>query len=705
MLVNSIKTKNNFHNYIVIKQSDNTSAIEILLCGANGSILSDLNQSCTLTILDEVDQLIRQKTKEQIVNGTLTFRVTNDLKTNPHTLEITTSDGQKFPSNHDFKIFVSYTHDESELKVINNLSRDEALAEIDQSVKSFITNNTEDFIDKVATSKWLYENNFKPKEAVASFTDLPIPAELKELRGVTDENAVYIYDGAKWIKQSQLNFDGLADVRSRAEETENVINIIHHGAVGDGITDNYIVMQACIALAETTGRSLFIPAGQFYTSQTLRTSHMTTGLYTKGIRIFGTGKYSIIKGMNGDRTKTLDLSVNDNISGQATLAIHGSNNIIENLMFRDGICGIYIGQKPGETTRSSCSFNRFNNIAFEYNGTSVKFFHGSGNHYNTFNNITILHGQIGIHLGNGYYINDVNNNNRNTFNNVRVSRVYIGTLINSLGGDGNVFNNYYGEGVKPGAAIGNYPTSLVPTDLNGKNCAFVDVGGEVNKINCFMTEDCEMDIYSNGYNNQFTNVTAGDRLATDKRVILKRTLSYLGGSQEMLGMIYQLNDGAISSDRAGIYVKSPFRLFDSGYGRANNTVVEASAQFKTVTSNSMSSSSRLSKKVNWCTNISFALNTSVQTTTSSEVLKIKLPYQDKPENVYIRNNWTTMTKPFDAYVSNNNSGNLERVIARFSTQAEADSYGGFHVVIPAPSYGWSTSVNNFVTFDLSYYVV
>lgn len=213
MLVNSIKTKNNFHNYIVIKQSDNTSSIELLLCGANGSILSDLNQSCTLTILDEVDQLIRQKTKEQIVNGTVTFRVTNDLKTNPHTLEITTSDGQKFPSNHDFKIFVSYTHDESELKVINNLSRDEALAEIDQSVKQFITDNSPEFIDKEATAKWLDENNFKPKDAVATFKDLPQDAELKELRGVIDENAVYVYDGKQWIKQSNLNFDGLNDVK------------------------------------------------------------------------------------------------------------------------------------------------------------------------------------------------------------------------------------------------------------------------------------------------------------------------------------------------------------------------------------------------------------------------------------------------------------------------------------------------------------
>lgn len=62
-------------------------------------------------------------------------------------------------------------------------------------------------------SRWIDKNDFKPKEAVATFNDLPKDAELKELRGVTDENAVYVYDGAKWVKQSQLNFDGLDEVK------------------------------------------------------------------------------------------------------------------------------------------------------------------------------------------------------------------------------------------------------------------------------------------------------------------------------------------------------------------------------------------------------------------------------------------------------------------------------------------------------------
>ncbi|UTH05758.1 hypothetical protein [Macrococcoides canis] len=251
MLVNSIKTKNNYHNYIVIKQSDNTSTIELLLCGASGSILSDLNQSCTLTILDEVDQLIRQKTTEQIVNGTVTFRVTNDLKTNPHTLEITTADGRKFPSNHDFKIFVSYTHDESELKVINNLSRDEALAEIDQSVKQFITDNSPEFIDKEATAKWLNANEFKVKDPVATKASLSSDAELKELRLVVDENKQYLFNGLKWIEFGAVNADGLSQLRNNLKQVSILAR--EYGAVANSSENMSTQIQAAIDAAFALG--------------------------------------------------------------------------------------------------------------------------------------------------------------------------------------------------------------------------------------------------------------------------------------------------------------------------------------------------------------------------------------------------------------------------------------------------------------------
>lgn len=68
-----------------------------------------------------------------------------------------------------------------------------------------------------AISKWLANNEFKPKDAVATFSDLPKEAELKEIRGVLDENGVYIYGGEKWIKLYEINFNALETVNKKID--------------------------------------------------------------------------------------------------------------------------------------------------------------------------------------------------------------------------------------------------------------------------------------------------------------------------------------------------------------------------------------------------------------------------------------------------------------------------------------------------------
>ncbi|TDM38093.1 hypothetical protein ETI11_01485 [Macrococcoides canis] len=336
MLVNSIKTKNNFHNYIVIKQSDNTSPIEILLCGANGSILSDLNQSCTLTILDEVDQLIRQKTTEQIVNGTVTFRVANDLKTNPHTLEITTADGQKFPSNHDFKIFVSYTHDESELKVINNLSRDEALAEIDISVKKFISENTPEFIDKVATGEWLNANEFKVEEPVATKTLLPSNAQLKEMRLVIDENKQYLFNGIDWIEFGAINADGLSLIRIEVDNLSNSIEIEPDDLrESPDETDGDLLQKAVNVLEQSNKNNKSIKLGRIYDiDKTIMlsvrvdlnvTSHININGRNGGLRLSHDGyMFDGVKSSGGIKCQQVKF-----IGSSFTKPIFNCNNLIQ----------------------------------------------------------------------------------------------------------------------------------------------------------------------------------------------------------------------------------------------------------------------------------------------------------------------------------------------------------------------------------------
>ncbi|GEM_PF-3748697 len=134
MEINTLKTKNNFHNYITIKQADNTSPIELLLCGNDGSQLTDLNTTCTVTLLDTVDNQIRQKSTEKIVGGLLTFKVKNALKANNHNLEVTLSDGSKYPSDGDFTILVSKSHTDRELEIINAMTYDDAVKKLAENV-------------------------------------------------------------------------------------------------------------------------------------------------------------------------------------------------------------------------------------------------------------------------------------------------------------------------------------------------------------------------------------------------------------------------------------------------------------------------------------------------------------------------------------------------------------------------------------------
>ncbi|UBH14166.1 hypothetical protein [Macrococcus armenti] len=126
MEVNSLKSKNSYHNYVAIKQSDNSSPIELILCGADGAIESNLNTTCTVTLLDVSDNEVRHKSTENIVGGILSFYVTNDLKSHTHNLEITLSDGKKYPADGRFDVYVSPTHEKVQLNIIEKFTLDEA---------------------------------------------------------------------------------------------------------------------------------------------------------------------------------------------------------------------------------------------------------------------------------------------------------------------------------------------------------------------------------------------------------------------------------------------------------------------------------------------------------------------------------------------------------------------------------------------------
>lgn len=147
-------------------------------------------------------------------------------------------------------------------------------------VKKYIDNKGEEILSEAVVNKWLAENEFKPKDAVATLSDLPKDAELKELRGVTDENAVYVFDGTKWVKQSNLNFDGLNPVKE--DLSTLIVDITKHGAVADGNTDNMSVIQTLINKGY---KNIYIPKGAFI----LNNSITSLNVNQNNVRFFGEG--------------------------------------------------------------------------------------------------------------------------------------------------------------------------------------------------------------------------------------------------------------------------------------------------------------------------------------------------------------------------------------------------------------------------------
>ncbi|MDW3928258.1 glycosyl hydrolase family 28-related protein [Staphylococcus saprophyticus] len=501
---------------------------------------------------------------------------------------------------------------------------------------------------------------------------------------------------------SVLN-ERLKESDNKLNNTQRVINITARGAIGDGVTDNYRIIQDAITEAEIDGSSIYIPSGTFYISKNLETKHMTSYNYRFGIKIFGNGKDSILT-RNAGKIPAVYTSKED-LPHQAALSLYGSNNIIEDISINDSQVGIYIGQDPSITEPSSASMNRMKNIWMEYVGTGLQFTHGAGNHYNIFDNFHIIHSQICVDLGVGYFMNKFNNN-RNTFSNFRVARTWIGFLLRET--DGNFFNNIYAETLQGDGAIGEAP-SFLPTELNGKKTFIVALDGQYNTFNNYGAEAVEWYIYSIGFRNSFVNgMTKDDSVATNKVMFPNSNrlpLNYMANSTMIAGLTYQPQAGIFFEGSNGIGIQAPYRLFDINYHRQNVNIATLSENITALTSSSNSRANRLSRKVDWSVNARFKAyfpNDSSQLVIKQ--IKIALPFNEMPEDIYTVATTTVLTKPFVAFVGNSN-GAEEMVIARISTKDESATFGKPHLIINPPKTGWRTDANvNFLAFDINWNV-
>ncbi len=138
MDINSIKTKIKQHKHITLKQKDNTSPIELYLCGNDGKVMSSLTGQATVTLLDTVDKVVRATINANVSGGSISFVVTQHLKANPHNLEITIG-GRKFPSDGEFTIQVASTHDMAELNIISGITKEQIINNLTSDVKVYLS--------------------------------------------------------------------------------------------------------------------------------------------------------------------------------------------------------------------------------------------------------------------------------------------------------------------------------------------------------------------------------------------------------------------------------------------------------------------------------------------------------------------------------------------------------------------------------------
>ena len=501
--------------------------------------------------------------------------------------------------------------------------------------------------------------------------------------------------------------NGMSSLSSRLDEadkkinnTQRVINVKSLGAKGNGKTDDYQIIQDAIYEAERTNSNVYIPSGTYYVSQTLRTAHKTTPHYTTGIRIFGDGKTSVLKGNGASAVDYSDLT---KTSKGALIALHGGNNIVENLELTQCTVGIFFGQHPDVSdSYSSVSFNIVENIWMEYVGTGILMVHALGNNYNKFKKIHVLNCQIGVHLAKGIYMTNKFNNNRNTFQDIRVSSAWIGYLVEQA--DGNSFTSLYGENMTSTAgAIGNQPVQL-PEVLNGKRTAIVVLDGQYNFFDKCGVENCEWHLYSVGFRTSFDNMMVRDDAKARSLVMFPDSTRmpqyYHSDSLITPFYIYQPDAGQYFNDSNGMAIKS--RLFDLDYHWQYVNLEEYSTNIQSKARASRSKMRRLGGMITWQANYRFAKTASTDKTAP---LKIKIPFNNKLKSLdvlYSNEVSTGVTFTFPVYVGI--SGKLETKAARFSTNAETTALGAPHIIIEPPTNGWNeTGEYNNLVFSLQFY--
>lgn len=98
---------------------------------------------------------------------------------------------------------------------------------------------------------WLEKNGIKHRGEVATVSDLPSSDSLNTVRGVADENKIYIKKESGWVAFQSIDINKINVVEENLDTRG--VNILDFGAIGDGKTNDINAFKAAFKFIEDNG--------------------------------------------------------------------------------------------------------------------------------------------------------------------------------------------------------------------------------------------------------------------------------------------------------------------------------------------------------------------------------------------------------------------------------------------------------------------
>ena len=258
---------------------------------------------------------------------------------------------------------------QNKLPLINSAHGSETRNIINEIIKA-INDRGLEILSESGFLTWLEKNGIKHREEVATFADLPANDSLNTVRGVADENKIYIKKESGWVSFQSIDINKINEVDSRLSEDlkSRGISTVSLGVIGDGVTDDSDAFEN--ALNDPSIKSLVI-------SGDVRISRNITVQNKSDLEITFIGESKIVADscdgpqfINCQNLKINNYSAiyssRDWIKGHSGLIIKDSSNTKGTISRVRGFrSGVLLWGKNGGVSYSTLNFNQMHNNQYD----------------------------------------------------------------------------------------------------------------------------------------------------------------------------------------------------------------------------------------------------------------------------------------------------------------------------------------------------